>query len=659
MDVQRKPTYEELEQRIRELEHAESEREKAELVLRESERKMKSIFRAAPIGIGVVINRVFQDVNQRFCEITGYSKDELIGQSARFLYPTCEDYEYVGSEKYRKIRESGTGAVETRFQRKDGEIIYVLLSSSPLNPKDLSFGVTFTALDITERKRSEEVLRTSHERFLKVLNSIDATVYVADMETHEILFMNKFMIESFGRDMTGEICWRVFRGESGPCRHCTNDRLIDENGKPADVCTWQDKNPITGKWYINYDRAIEWTDGRQVRIQIATDITAFKKMEEELRQAKKMESIGTLAGGIAHDFNNILAIVIGNTELAMGDIPEWNPAREYLKEIQAASLRAKDVVRHILSFSRKGSTERKPTKVRPIIEDSLKMLRASIPADIEIRQDMTCEFDMILSDSTQISQVLINLCTNAAHAMRNEGGIMSVNLQNVAFARQDFELDLEPGLYVKLSVSDTGHGIDPGDIDRIFDPYFTTKEEGKGTGLGLSVVQGIVKAHNGAVTVRSALGKGSVFEVLFPVIEGEQEPEAERPKTFSGGNEKILLIDDEASLLYLVKKRLERQGYQVEAFNNPVDALELFRSDPGRFDLIITDMTMPKMTGDKLAKEIFGISPKIPIILCSGYSERINAEKAASLGIRKYLEKPLIMNDFVISIRNVLDEAKG
>lgn len=294
-------------------------------------------------------------------------------------------------------------------------------------------------------------------------------------------------------------------------------------------------------------------------------------MSQKLREWKKnfanhRKWNGTLAGGIAHDFNNILAIIFGYTELAIINVPESNPAKGYLKGIQSASLRAKDLVQHILSFSRKASINRKPIKIGLIIDDLLKMLRVSIPADIEIRQNISCESDMILADPVQVSQLFMNLCTNAAHAIRDEeGGILEVSLQNVEFGKQNVKLDLEPGRYVKLAVSDTGYGIDPKNFDRIFDPYFTTKRLGKGTGLGLSVVQGIVKTHNGAVTVKSKPEKGAVFEVLFPLIEGAMEPDVKGPEAFPTGKEKILFIDDEESILDLVKEMLEMQGYQVEA----------------------------------------------------------------------------------------------
>ena len=304
-----------------------------------------------------------------------------------------------------------------------------------------------TVQDVTEQKKAQEALKASHKRFLTVLDSIDATIYVADMKTYEILFMNKHMVDSFGRDMTGEICWDVFRSESRPCPHCTNDRLLDNNRNPTDVIVWQDKNPITGKWYINYDRAIEWTDGKIVRLQIATDITELKRLEEGLRQAQKMESLGTLSGGIAHEFNNILGVIIGNTELALDDVPEWNPAKDCLEEIKTASLRAKDVVRQIMSFSRKTPTTRKPIAISDIIRESLKLMRSTIPANIEIKQKILCESEMILANPTEINQIVMNLCSNAVHAMENETGILHVRLERADLDHQNVARyeDLTPG----------------------------------------------------------------------------------------------------------------------------------------------------------------------------------------------------------------------
>ena len=384
---------------------------------------------------------------------------------------------------------------------------------------------------------------------------------------------------------------------------------------------------------------------------------ARKKLQEQLLQSQKMEAIGSLAGGIAHEFNNILGTIIGNTELAINYVPESNPARECLEEIQSASLRAKDVVRQILGFARKSVFQLVPLQISPIISETLELIRASIPMTIEIRRNLSCKSDTVMADPTQISQVLMNLCINAKDAMQEKGGVLEVKLENTSIDEKSairYE-GLGPGNYVKMTVRDTGHGIDPKNIDRIFDPYFTTTSLAEGPGMGLAVVHGIVKHHKGAIRVESELGKGTVFEVLFPLTEAEEEQKSEKPEALPAGAERILFVDDEKALVKMAKRMLEMQGYQVEAKSDSVEALELFRSKPDRFDLIITDMTMPKMTGDKLAKEILSIRPDMPIILCSGFSEKIDAEKAKELGIRKYIEKPLNMSDFVVALRKVLD----
>jgi CheY-like chemotaxis protein len=370
-----------------------------------------------------------------------------------------------------------------------------------------------------------------------------------------------------------------------------------------------------------------------------------------------MKAIGTLSGGIAHDFNNILSIIIGNTELALEDVPARNPAHSYLKEIRRASSRAKDVVHQLLSFARKRELERKPIKLIPVIEDTIKLLRATIPMSVEIRQNIKSTFDNVLADSTQIHQILINLCTNADHAMP-DGGTIEISLENVELDKEAVSQypELNPGRYVNLRVSDTGNGIPNEEIDRIFDPYFTTKEFGKGTGMGLSVVHGIVKSHGGVITAHSKHGQGATFSILLPAIEKETVFEFKLDEKLPTGSESILFIDDEESIVFVGRNRLERLGYKVEARMNPVEAIELFRNNPDQFDLVITDMTMPEMNGEQLSKMILKIRPDMPIILCSGFSEKINEDKAKEIGIRRFVAKPISRNELANLVRQILDE---
>jgi PAS domain S-box-containing protein len=384
-----------------------------------------------------------------------------------------------------------------------------------------------------------------------------------------------------------------------------------------------------------------------------------KKLEAQLTQVQKLESIGTLAGGIAHDFNNILAAIIGYTELAMNDISEPTKAWGELKEVRKAGDRAKSLVSQILAFSRQTETKHSPLTLQPIIKESIKMMRSVIPTTIEIRQNLV-DSGLVMSDPTQINQIVMNLCTNAVHAMDWTGGVLEVSLKRVSINgdAKTPDLDLPPGRYVKLSVSDTGQGMTPEVMARIFDPYFTTKEVGRGTGLGLSVVHGIVKSHGGVITCRSTYGEGSVFDIYLPEIDTKDEssnPHLERV-LLPIGTESILFVDDEPVLIELAKKMIENLGYTVLTRTSSIEALELFRNNPSKFDLVITDMTMPAMTGDKLAQRMMEIRQDIPIILCTGYSEYITEERAKRIGIREFVMKPLVVKELSKTIRKVLDE---
>ncbi len=381
-----------------------------------------------------------------------------------------------------------------------------------------------------------------------------------------------------------------------------------------------------------------------------------QRLETQLQQSQKMEAIGTLAGGIAHDFNNILTAVLGYTELALDDSEDGSLLQQNLQEVLAAGNRAKDLVKQILAFSRQADRELKPVRVDLIIKEALKLLRASLPSTIDIDLKLDSQ-SATLADPTQIHQVLMNLCTNAHHAMIDGGGVLTVSLSDILIdsASESRKIDLNTGGYLCLQVSDTGTGM-PEDVKaRIFDPFFTTKERDKGTGMGLSVVHGIVKSHGGAITVNSKPGKGTSFTVYLPIVQSDIKPALQTDVPVTGGNERILFVDDEKTLVDLGCQMLERLGYHVECRTSSIEALELFKSRPDQFDLVITDMTMPNLTGDRLAREIMAIRTDIPVILCTGFSEQISAESARDIGVKEFMLKPLVMDRLAGTVRSVLD----
>jgi len=569
-----------------------------------------------------------------------------------------EDRQYAEAEIQAALRGERQYDIIYRIMRPD-DTIRVLIASAQTyfdeNGKPLR--MIGTNVDITELKQAEEDLKRQQLLLEKAQELGQLGSWEFDLE--ENLF-----------NWTDENC-QIFGVPSGtiPKHDIFVEKLHPDDreyvgreweaaleGKPYDI---EHRIVVDGKtkWVREKANVDFDEDGKAVKgTGFTQDITERKQLEDDLRQSQKMESVGTLAGGVAHEFNNILGGILGYTEIAKEDAPEDSSVRESLDEIFKLSIRARDVVKQILSFSRKGEKEHKPLQPHLVIEESLKVLRATIPTSIEIRHSIDKNSGTIMANSTQIHQVGMNLCMNATHAMEDKGGVLEVGLVPVVIDAEDVKKspDLKTGEYVKLTVTDTGSGINPKNISKIYDPFFSTKDVGKGTGMGLSVVHGIVKDHGGAITVNSREGQGTTFSVFLPRIEATIE-EKKNDDAIPKGTENILVVDDEEHLVLLMKKMLERLGYKVTALTSSLEMLELFKKDPQRYDLIITDLTMPHLTGDRLALEVTTIRPDMPVIIATGYSDAVDNDKVKQSGIKAFIPKPYQKQELAKTIRLILD----
>ncbi len=654
-----------------------TERRRAQEGLSESEARLSQIITGSPVPTFVVDNNhVTTHWNVALEKLTEISGDNIIGTRSQWkaFYsekrPVMADLivksvSEIEISKYYDGKCKKTENIENAYEAEDffpdlgKEGKWLFFTAAPLrNSAGETIGAVETLQDTTARKKAEQALRESEEKYRLLVEFASDAIFIA--QDDRVKFPNPKTLELVGyseeelaqtpfgnlihpedRNMVYDRYYRALEGKGLPDAYTF--RVLNKKGEYLDA-------------YINATPII-W-EGRSATLNLARDITAQKKIEEKLRQSQKMEAIGTLAGGIAHDFNNILSGIIGYAQLLQMKIQQDSDLQVYVDALLKAGDRAKNLVNQILAFSRQSTVEYRPVEIQLIVREALKLLGSTLPSTITIHQNIQNDCGLVLADNTQIHQILMNLCTNAYHSMEGTGGELSVDLKEVEYtagAERVTEGNMNTGKYALLVIADTGTGIDTDIVPLIFDPYFTTKEKSKGTGLGLAVIHGIVKSYGGYITVDSEIGKGTTFNIHFPIIETlSATSDTKTAQPIKKGNERILLIDDQKDVLEIEQQMLEALGYQVTPITSSIEALRTFSEHPDGFDLVITDMTMPNMTGETLAGEIKKIRPNISILLCTGFSEGLSEERAADIGIKGFLMKPIALDELSYKVRDLL-----
>ncbi len=648
-----------------------TERKRAEEALRESEGRIKSIFRAAPIGIGMVTNRMLMDVNNRICEMTGYRREELVGSSARVLYPTRDDFDYVGTEKYRQIAEKGAGSVETRWMKKDGTIIEVLLSSAPVDPSDLSRGVTFTALDITERRRAEGALRESEERYRTLVETSPDAIALVDLNLN-VLMVNRPALALYGyespEEVVGQSALNFISPQDRPRALREVQQVLEKGSLANSEYTQLKKGDLPFPAELSASLILDEEKKPLAIICITRDISARKRgdeeraaLEDQLRQSQKMEAIGQLAGGVAHDFNNLLTVIKGYCQLSLAETKEGTPSTDALEVIGKAAEKAADLTRQLLAFSRRQIMEARVLDLNDLLQNLEKMLRRIIGEDIELVTSLNEDLGRVKADPGQIEQVVMNLAVNAKDAM-SKGGKLIIETANVeldeAYARA--HVSVTPGRYVMIAVSDTGAGMAPDVRNRVFEPFFTTKGKGKGTGLGLSMVYGIVKQSNGNIWVYSEPAKGTTFKIFLPRVDEpvEKLKTQEAGEEFPRGSETILIVEDDREVRNLTVRILKRQGYAVLDGSYGDEAFNVCRQHKGPIHLLVTDVVMPGMDGRTLSECLSQLHPEMKVLYMSGYTDNAIVHRGVMGKGMNYIQKPFTVDALAKRVREVLDRSR-
>ena len=739
--------------------------------------RIQSIYRASPAGMGIVVKRVFVEVNEKLCEMTGYAAGELVGTGSRMLYVTDEEYERVGTWGAQEIRGSGMMTTETRWRRKDGSQIDVMLGSSPVQPGNPDTDVSFIALDITEHRRAEDALRRSEEKYRLLFGIISDAILVhpfhEDNSPEVFIEVNDVACERLGytrEELLTRSPFDIDAPEGLPAvteamkrlkaeghaewegMHVTRDgrkipvgisnRLFEMDGKPMILATIRDiserKNAeetlhallnattdmvflvetdgtlqacndafaktvgarsaaeLTGRgiWEMKglpLDiRVHEYTNkaihtGSAVRVEIsqdstivdlgifpifdenggvrrlaffARDVTATRTTEEQLRQAQKMEAVGRLAGGIAHDFNNLITVIKGFSDLVLSGVPKGSRLAEDIAQVKGAADRAADLTSRLLTFSRKQVLEPRVVDPAAMVRGIESMLKRVIGEDVEVITDLAEDTGRILADPGQVEQVLMNLAVNARDAMPR-GGKLRIATCNVVISAEtqpDYH-DLKPGNYVRLLVSDTGVGMDKKTLTRIFEPFFTTKEKGRGTGMGLSTVYGIVTQSGGSISCTSSPGAGATFTISFPRLpEAQETPVVAAPSLSApGGNERILLVEDEMAVRSYARRVLEERGYTVMDAAGGEQALRLVAQERRKIHLLIADVVMPGMGGPELSSRIADLLPSVGTLFISGYAQQALESNGTLRPGARLLQKPFDRSGLLTAVRGMLD----
>ncbi|MBN1828526.1 MAG: response regulator [Deltaproteobacteria bacterium] len=641
--------------------HARLERDRQEIARKKAEENLNQQFLFLQQLIDTIPNpiyfkdagRIYRGCNKAMEEFLGVDRDKIIGKSVHDIY-SKELADIYDRKDIELLDHPGIQIYESLSPYRDGTRRNVVFNRAAYcQPDGTVRGLIGVVVDITDYRQTEEALRGSEERLKKIQDSLNIGIVVIDSETRKIFDINRAAGEMIGAPterIIGTVCHKYLcPGAKGACpiadlgREMDNAEcaLLNESGVEIPILKTVTAMTLHGRKYF---------------LESFINIAEQKKLELTLAKAQKMEAIGTLAGGIAHDFNNILSTILGFAELAKMQLIDGGSPEEDLDEVLGAGLRARDLIAHILTFSRLTEIERQPIEIVPLVKETVKFLKASLPATVEIRTGLAVSNSAVVADPTQIHQVLMNLCTNAFHAMEGKDGVLFIELKEMTLPDKQSSSyrDLPSGEYLQLSVSDTGHGIPKNIIDRIFDPFFTTKQRGEGTGMGLSIIHGIVKDMGGAISVDSKIGKGTTFHVLFPKHRGDTRKLQNYQSVVRRGKGKILFVDDEKNIVIAGRRLLERTGYDVVTTTSSLEAYEIFKNNPGSFDLVMTDMTMPKMNGIELSKKLLEIRPDIPVILSTGFSAGISRDMIADIGIRQLVMKPMIISEIAHVIEEVL-----